>query len=203
MKQKPLKLLLLLSLMILISASACQPDLVKNEPEPTEIESIETTFAPLESLSPNGSILLRDRHNTDGLAGDIKIEEGNRRGFGGIDVISTDNIFSSYCIVTSPFQAGTDWLSDRYFIYSFGKGDIMIYDLCEDKKTKISPKNFYSVYSIDPGRIVLEENSVDRELYTVEYSFDENGAIIINDENWNGVWTDTELIDIEDCVQSE
>lgn len=120
--------------------------------------------------SPNGKIILLDDDD-----------------YGGIDIISADDSFSPYTVWTSPYQYGAgEWLNERYFVFSYGKGDIMVYDLQENVLRKIS-SGFSEIIGVSSGRIELEPYSTDNRHYYVEYSFGENGSIIFNgapDEPW-------------------
>ncbi len=118
---------------------------------------------------------------------DGKIILLNDDDYGGIDIISVDESFSPYTVWTSPYQYGAgEWLNERYFVFSYGKGDIMVYDLQKNVFRKIS-SGFSEIISVSSGRIELEPYTPDNQHYYVEYNFGEDGGIIFNgtlDEPW-------------------
>ena len=130
-------------------------------------------------VSPDGSTLVRERY--DG-------EEGVKGKWDGyyLDIISLDGKFESYSFSTaSPWIH--DWLSDRYFIYSAGKGVLFIYDMLDGKTAQLTPIS-YDFKAVEDGKIMLDY--VEQEEGIINYSFADDGSIIIdsNVEGDGGPW---------------
>lgn len=132
-----------------------------------------------EKLRVKNDITMQERTTTEGKIspdGSIIIVDNLSRT--GVNVISVDESFGNYTIETSPMQYGAgEWLSDRYFIYYFGKGDIYAYDLLKRENMLISSE-YSSIKKIQNGAIVLSSYSEPRD-YTVKYEFDDAGEIHI------------------------
>ncbi len=95
----------------------------------------------------------------------------------GIDIIFTDDKTPNFCLLTSPYQDGAgEWLNSRYFVYSYGKGIIMIYDLTEEKYAQLNSK-FASIAEVGDTHVLLRENTVGESFIKIDFVFKENGDI--------------------------
>ena len=142
-------------------------------------------------VSPDGSTLVRERY--DG-------EEGVKGKWDGyyLDIISLDGKFESYSFSTaSPWIH--DWLSDRYFIYSAGKGAIFIYDMLEGKTAQLTPIS-YDIKAVEDDKIILD--NVEQKEFIINYIFADDGSIIIDSNvEWDGGpwvvhWNEVEKKDV-------
>ncbi|MCH5187613.1 MAG: hypothetical protein J1F63_04365 [Oscillospiraceae bacterium] len=171
---------LLVLLILILTLSACQS---LNEPETitAPVSEDEPGFSQLPEetpeiidgyISPDGSTLIRVRYDE---------EEGKKGKWYGyyIDVISIDGDFENYSIPTA-VNSIECWLSNRYFIYDYGKGSVQIFDLQENESIHIGPQ-FASVDAVEDDKIILSDLNGEHDSVIIEYSFAEDGSIIIYD----------------------
>ena len=120
----------------------------------------------------------------------------------GIDVVYLNGEQPNYCIETSPLQSGAGhWLSDRYILYIFGKGEVYVYNLLENKKKRIET-SFSQIGSVGDGYIKLMLNYAEPEELVIQYNFNQEGSIFFSNEDGNpleneGVWQNGQLMNRE------
>lgn len=161
---------LLVLFTLILALSACQS---QDEPEMINVSVGESETVNGAYISPDGGTLIRVRYDE---------EEGKKGKWWGyyIDVVSINGDFESYSIPTA-VNSIEGWLSDRYFLYDYGKGAVLIYDLQENEDTHIGPQ-FASVDAVEDDKIILSDfNDEYDDCIIVRYSFSEDGSIIIDD----------------------